>query len=79
MKAVVSIWLCQGVYNIITVQQAWLWPTLLTESLFIILRIPDSYDAKIAKICYLRTLWLVIQLKDHIFEIRQKAFLPNAP
>ncbi len=39
------------------------------------LRIPDSYDAKIAKICYLGTLWPVIQLKDHIFEIRQKAFL----
>ena len=44
-----------------------------------LLRIPDSYDAKIAKICYLGTLWPVIQLKDHIFEIRQKAFLPNAP
>ena len=46
-----------------------------------VLRIPDSYDAKIAKICYLWTLLPVIQLKDHIFEIRQtsdkKAFLSD--
>ena len=41
------------------------------------LRMPDSYDAKIAKICYLWTLCPEIQLKDHIFEIRQKAFLPK--
>ncbi len=35
------------------------------------LRIPDSYDAKIAKICYLWTTLPVIRLKDNIFEIRQ--------
>ena len=34
----------------------------------LILRIPDSYDAKIAKFCYLCTLWHVIQLKKHIFQ-----------
>ena len=27
------------------------------------LRIPDNYDAKIAKICNLWTFWLVLQLK----------------
>ena len=43
------------------------------------LRIPDSYDAKKAKICNPWTLWPVIQLINHLFEIRQKAFLPNAP
>ncbi len=43
------------------------------------LRIPDSYDAKIAEICYLWTFCPVIQLKSHIFEIRQKAFFHNAP
>ncbi len=43
----------------------------LQVCIFRALRIPDSYDAKIAKICYLGTLWPVIQLKDHIFEIRQ--------
>ncbi len=31
------------------------------------LRIPDSYDAKIAKICHLWTLLPVIQLNDHIY------------
>ena len=37
------------------------------------LRIPDSYEAKMAKI------WLVIKLIHQLFRIRQKAFLPNAP
>ncbi len=37
------------------------------------LRIPDSYDAKIAKICNLWTLWLVIQLINHLLKIRQKS------
>ena len=32
-----------------------------------LLRIPDNYDAKIAKFCYLWTFWPVIQLKKHIF------------
>ena len=34
---------------------------------------PDSYDVKMAKFCYLCTFWPVIQLKKHIFEIGQKA------
>ncbi len=41
------------------------------------LRIPDSYDAKIAKICNLWTLWPVFQLINNLFKIRQKPFLPN--
>ncbi len=41
------------------------------------LRIPDSYDAKIAKICYLWTLLPAIRLKDHIFETQQKSFLSD--
>ncbi len=44
-----------------------------------VLRLPYRNDAKIAKICHLWTLWLVIQLMNHLFKIRQKAFLPNAP
>ena len=36
-------------------------------------------DARIAKICNLWTFWLVIQLMNHLFKIRHKAFLPNAP
>ena len=43
------------------------------------LRIPDSYDAKITKICNFWTFWHVIQLISHLFKMRQKAFLPNAP
>ncbi len=38
------------------------------------IRIPDSYDAKIAKICNLWTFWPVIQPINHLFKIRQKAF-----
>ncbi len=43
------------------------------------LRLPHRNDAKIAKICNLWTFWLVIQLINHLFKIRQKAFLPNDP
>ncbi len=43
------------------------------------LRIPDSYDAKIVKICNLWTFWPVIQLICPLFKIRQKALLPNTP
>ncbi len=43
------------------------------------LRLPDSYDAKIAKIWNLWTFWSVIQSRNHLFKIPQKAFLPNAP
>ena len=43
------------------------------------LRLPYRNDAKITKICNLWTFELVIQLIDHLFKIRQKAFLPNAP
>ncbi len=43
------------------------------------LRIPDSYDAKIAKIGNFWKFWPVIQLINHLFKIRQKAFLTNAP
>ncbi len=35
------------------------------------LRIPDSYDAKIAKICNVWTFWPVFQLISHLFKIRQ--------
>ncbi len=37
------------------------------------LRIPDSYDAKIVKICNLWTFWPVLQLISPLFKIRQKA------
>ncbi len=43
------------------------------------LRIPDSYDAKIVKICNLWIFWAVIQLISPLFKIRQKALLLNAP
>ena len=43
------------------------------------LRILARSEAKIAKICNFWTLWPVIQLVNHLFKIRQKAFLPNAP
>ena len=33
------------------------------------LRIPDSYDAKIAKICNFWTFWPVIKLINHLFKI----------
>ncbi len=36
------------------------------------LRIPDSYDANIVKICNLWTFWPVIQLISPLFKIRQK-------
>ncbi len=38
------------------------------------LRLPYRNDAKIAQICNLWTLWLVIQLINHLFKIRQKAY-----
>ncbi len=50
-----------------------------TEAEKIFLRIADSYHAKIAKICNFWTSWPVFQLIYHLFKIRQKAFLPNAP
>ena len=43
------------------------------------LRLPHRNDAEMAKICNLWTFWLVFQLINHLFKIRQKAFLPNAP
>ncbi len=33
------------------------------------LRIPDSYDAKIAEICNLWTFWPAIQLTNRLFRI----------
>ncbi len=45
----------------------------------IILRLPYRSDARIAKLCNLWTFWLVIQLMNHLFKIRHKAFLPNVP
>ena len=44
-----------------------------TISLFT-LRIPDSYEAKIAMICNFWTFGPVIQLINHLFKIRPKAF-----
>ena len=38
------------------------------------LRIPDSYDVKIAEICNLWTFGPVLQLKNYLFKIRQKDF-----
>ena len=35
----------------------------------VVLRIPDSYDAKIAEICNLLTFWPVIQLINDIYKI----------
>ncbi len=43
----------------------------------IFLRIPDSYDAKIVKICNLWTFWPVIQLISPLFKIRPKALLSD--
>ncbi len=37
-----------------------------------VLRIPDTYDAKI---CYFWTFWHVIQLKSHLFKIWQNGLL----
>ncbi len=34
-----------------------------------ILRIPDSYDAKIAKICNLWTYWAIFQLINHLSKL----------
>ncbi len=39
------------------------------------LRIPDSYDAKIAKIVNFWTFWPVIQLIYHLFKIKKSTFL----
>ncbi len=46
-------------------------------TLYKTLRILDSYDAKVVKIRKFWTLGPVIQLINHLFKIRQKAFLPN--
>ena len=42
------------------------------------LRILAMYEAKNNKICEFWTFWAVIQLINHLFNSRQKAFLPNA-
>ena len=47
-----------------------LWNCILLSDLHD-LRIPDSYDAKIAEICNIWTLGPVIQLMNHLFKIRQ--------
>ena len=39
----------------------------------------DSYDAKLTEICNFWTFWPVIKLINHLFQIRQKTFLPKAP
>ncbi len=39
------------------------------------LRLLDTYASKIAKICDLKTFWPLIQLINHLFKIRQKAFI----
>ena len=41
------------------------------------LRLPDSYEAKIAKIGNFWTFWPVIQLIYHLFKIQKRAFLPT--
>ncbi len=44
--------------------------------LILTLKIPDNYDAKIAKICNPWTFWHVIQPMNNLFKIQQKAFCP---
>ncbi len=41
----------------------------MTAYMNYILRIPDSYDAKIVRICNFWTFWPVIQLINHLFKI----------
>ncbi len=41
------------------------------------LRLPYRNDAEIAKFCNLWTFWPVILLINHLFKIRQKAFLSD--
>ncbi len=43
------------------------------------LRIPAMYEVKNSKICNFWTFWPVIQLINHLFQIRQKAFLKKLP
>ncbi len=50
------------------------WNNIITD-----LRILASYAAKIAKICNFWTFWPVIQLINHLFKFRWKAFVPNTP
>ncbi len=50
-----------------------------SENYIELLRILASYEAKIAKICNFWTFRPVNQLINHLFKIRQKALLPNAP
>ena len=42
-------------------------------------RIPDTYEAKIAKIRNFWTFSLVIWRITHLFKIQEKAFLPSTP
>ena len=44
-----------------------------------VLRISDSYDAKIAKFCNLWTFWPVIQLRTHISKSDKKTFWTKKP
>ncbi len=46
--------------------------TLVARVACYVLRIPDSYDAKIAKICNFWTFWPVIQLINDLFKIQKK-------
>ena len=41
--------------------------------MFVALRIPDSYDAKIAKICNFWTFWPVIRLINNLFKMEHWA------
>ena len=43
-----------------------------------LLRLPHRNDAKIAEFYNFCIFWPVIQQISHLFEFRQKAFLPNA-
>ena len=45
----------------------------------LVLRMPAMYEVKNSKICTFWTFWPVIHPINHLFQIRQKAFLPNAP
>ena len=67
-----------GLKSVCTPPLIWLSKIIIFYDTLLTLRILASYEAKIAKICNFWTFWPVVQLIEHLFKIRQKAFLPNA-
>ena len=67
---VLSTLVFRVLYDIsITIITVLMWLNIAISPVFLPLRIPDSYDAKIAKICNFWTFWPVIQPINHLFNI----------